>query len=106
MCDILYKSVWSLYNRIFKVDSPVAELNKYFLAQYLCHGTITPNTLLQRVISHNLSPIDCMFNSPTRPKASPDDGVTDSLKLLLYSEQFLKPYSDERYLAHLLVKSF
>ena len=74
--------------------------------QYICHGTIHPNTLLQRVISSNLSPINCIFNSPIRPKASPVDGVTDSLKLLLYSEQFLKPYSDERYLAHLLVKSF
>ena len=39
VCDILYKSVWSLYNRNFKVDSPVAELNKYFLMQYTPWGT-------------------------------------------------------------------
>ena len=33
-------------------------------------------------------------------------GITDSLQKLLYHANFIKPYSDEKYLVYLLAKSF
>ena len=64
-----------------------------------------PGTLIERVLSHGLSPINCIFNKLSLVN-SQNCGVVDSLKVLLSREQFLKPYSEEHVLVGLLTRAF
>ena len=100
---------------IFNESIPIVIKHYHFNIEYdQCHSCIMLytarrsvtlfwwilNLLTKRVISYNLSPIS-YFLRPARPKVSTNDGVIYLLKLLVCSEQFLKPYFDKSYLANL-----
>ena len=73
---------------------------------YVAQGTLIPGTIVSRRVTCGLSPINCVFNQIIKCNVSTESGIVDSLKGLLMSEHFLKPYSDEHVLASLLLKAF
>ena len=87
----------SLYNRIFKVESPV-------LSRFIFYGKTEPGTLLDRVVSMGETPTTPAFNAQHVPKTSVtnNDGLVDSIRHLLFTDTFTKPYSREHLLVHLL----
>ena len=108
--QVIQNNCLRLYSNIFKVDPPARELQSILLARYIINGSITKGTLLERVLKFGGNPIDTIFNkySLKRGDREPtdDDGVTDSLRYLLYHEDYNKPWSHEHILATLLTKAF
>jgi hypothetical protein len=103
--DIVNRNVLSLYNRIFKVESPARRLMQHLLSRFICYGKTVPGTLLDRVVSMGESPTKRAFNSQHVPKTSVtnNDGLVDSIRHLLFTDNFTKPYSHEHLkLVHLL----
>ena len=68
----------NLWRRIFKVDSPAADLNRYLLSVYLQHGVVYPNTLLGRLLAAGLNPINCAVDK-TNVKKGGGKGKMDLL---------------------------
>ena len=106
--EIIKTRAINLYRSIFIIDSPAKRLNILLLSRYLRHGLRIKGTLLDRVISSGTSPVLTMAGRhlnkcTTKPIA---DGVTDSLRLLIYSDQFNCRSSGEHVMASLLLKSF
>ena len=90
------------------VDSPTKDLNLYFLSLYLYNGTIVPDTLFSRLLAIGVSPVSCILYNYKYclPCFNHTNGHIDTLRNLLYNENFVKPYSDEHLLVYLLTKSF
>ena len=104
--DIVDRNVTSLFHRICNIPSPTRTLCMFNLSQYVLYGVLTPGSLLDRVVRSGHSPINLVINPPVNTNNVPYlDGHVDSLKVLLYHENFIKPYSDEHLLVHLLTTS-
>ena len=95
-----------LLNRIFSVESPVQSLTSHFMSLFLSHNILVPNTLVNRIVAFNLSPVRCAFTKYQSVVFKEESGLIDSLRYLLMCENFIKPYSDEHVLSVLLTKSF
>ena len=104
--SILEKSITSLYSRIFKLDNPLRDLCTYDLSVYMSCGHTVPGTITHRILQLGLSPIDCAFNKYRPCHTMCHDGVVDSLRQLIYHENYAKPWSDEYVLSVLLTKAF
>lgn len=104
--DLIKHYSSSLLHRIFKISSPVRELCSVFLSMFMTNGFRCPGTLVDRLLNFNVSPVHCLFSKPRACFNSERNGIDDSLRYLLSSEFFLKPYADEHILAVLLTKSF
>ena len=102
--DIVYRNVLSLYNRIFKVESPARRLMQHVFSRVICYGETVPGTLSDRVVYMGGSPTKRGFNSQHVPETSVtnNDGLVDSIRRLLFTDNFAKPYSHEHLLVHLL----
>ena len=102
--DIVNRSVLSLYSRIFKVESPARRLMQHLLSRFICDGETVPGTLLYRVVSMGESPSKRAFNLNQHvPQSSAtNDGLVDSIRHLLFTDNFNRPYSHEHLLVHLL----
>ena len=97
----------SLWNRLFSVNSPTTSLCSDLYGNYLQDGSIIPGTLLSKIIHSKLSPLSCaMSKCKYNHQYRTNNGVVDSLKLLLLSENFNKPYSDDHQMAIMLTRSF
>ena len=57
----------SLYNIIFKVESPARQLMQHLLSRFICYVDTVPGTLLDRVVSMGDSPTKRAFNSQHIP---------------------------------------
>ena len=89
----------SLFNRIVKVESPARLLLQHLLSRYIFYGKTVPGTLLDRVVSIGESPTKRAFHSQHVPKTS----VTKvSIRYLIFTDNFTKPYSHEHILVPLL----
>ena len=78
----------------------------FYLSQYVLYGVLTPGSLLDRVVRSGHSPINLVINPPVNINNVPYlDGHVDSLRVLLYHANFIKPFSDEHLLVHLLTTS-
>jgi len=105
--EVIKNNVLSLYYRIFQVASPTRDLCIELLSSYMCHGKLVAGTLIDKVVNMCQSPIKCAFNKTSLCNSIiPEDGVVDSLRYLLYHENFMKPYGNEHVLATLLTKAF
>ena len=100
---MLLKSVTSLYNRIFKINSPLRDLCVHDLSVYMSCGKTIPGTITHRITQLGLSPVDCAFTKHIPCHKSCNNGVVDSL---IHCDNFIKPWSDEYLLAVLLTKAF
>jgi len=90
-------------------DTPCRDLNIELLNSYLLFGEHTNGTLLHRLLDMGQSPV-CAALSNLSHNASinmhVDNGIIDSMKHLLYHENFIKFYSDEHVLLTLLTRAF
>ena len=93
-----------MYNKIFKVEIPARRLMQHLLSRFICYGETVPETLLDRVVSMGESPSKRAFNSQHVPETSVTNngGFVDSIRHLLFTDNFTKPYSHEHLLVHLL----
>jgi hypothetical protein len=103
---MLTKITASLYYRIFQVNCPTRDLCIYDLSQYICGGQIVPGTIIDRVIKYGLCPVKCAFEKYMPNSCYEPDGVVDSLRHLLYHDNYIKPWSSEYMLTTLLTKAF
>ena len=88
--DLISKNTLGFYNRKFNVDSPLLCMQKNLLEHYIISGCSYKNNVIDKVISMGFSPmaiaIDPVFKCT---------GLIDSLRYLLYQDNYIKPYSDE-----------
>ena len=106
--SVLAGRVLSLYNRMFKCESPLKDLNLFLLSKYLTTGSLIKGTILHRVVSMGESPVKSIFNyCPNKQCAgSINDGTVDSVKYLIHHTNYIKPWSTEYGLCKLLCKAF
>ena len=92
-----------MYNIIFKVENPARRLMQHLLSRFLCYDETVPGTLLDTVVSMGESPSKRAFNYQHVPESSAtNDGLVDSIRHLLFTDNFTRPYSHEHLLVHLL----
>ena len=103
--EVLEKKSLTLYNKIFRYSSPARDLN---MSEYFVHSRRYPGTLLDKIVSFGYSPAECAFAKRCNKYKykSVKDGVVDSLKTLIYTENFVKSWSSEHILTTLLLKAF
>jgi hypothetical protein len=108
VCELLQKNTVSLFSRIFKVDTPLRDLTSHFMSLYIDNHVIIPGTIVSTIVSMGLSVIKCAFmgDKPLPRSLSNDNGHIDSIRAMIFHENFIKPYSDEHTLVYLLTKSF
>ena len=110
--DVISKNTLGFYNRIFNVDSPLLCMQKNLLEHYIISGCSYKNTVIDKVISMGFSPmaiaIDPVFKCKIKLSYNfnEDAGLIDSLKYLLYQDNYIKRDSDEFTLVNLMTKSF
>ena len=109
--EVIQKNCMGLYRNIFKADTPARELQSVLLAKYISNGNIIKGTLLDRITKSGGQPLDIILNNgPFKSTEcdinTEDDGMIDSLRYLLYHEDYNKPWSQEHILATLLTKAF
>ena len=106
--DVIEKSTISLFNRVFCVDSPFRNVCVHLLALLLCKGIMIPGTLIHRIYCLGRSPVVTAFGSGNihERKGQCNDGVVDSMRTLLLSENFNVPGSSEHNLLSLLTRAF
>ena len=73
---------------------------QHLLSRFICYGETVPGTLLDRVVYMGESHIKRAFNYPQ--SSATNDGLVDSIRHLLFTDNFTKPYSHEHLLVHLL----
>lgn len=108
ICQQLDQNMLNLWNRIFCVTSPTSRLCSYLYSEYILHGSLAPGTLLSRIINNGYSPSICALK---KVKITPtnllcNNGIVDSLRMVLNSKTFNKAHSEDHYLAGLLCKAF
>ncbi|KAK2180202.1 hypothetical protein NP493_453g00018 [Ridgeia piscesae] len=106
--DIVNRNVLSLYNRILRVESPARRLMQHLLSRFIFYGETIHGTLLDMVVSMGESPTKRAFNSQHiyETSVTNNDGLVDSIRHLLFTDNFIKPYSHEHLLVHLLTTAY
>ena len=103
------RGILSLWYRICQVDNTARVLSNAMLCDYRNSRHLIPGTLIHRVVDAGFSSIKCLSIEQqfTAHRANNiHDGIVNSLRHLVYHENFVKPYSEEDILATLLVKAF
>ena len=76
---------------------------QHLLSRFICYGETVPGTLLDRVVSMGESSSKRAFNyQHVHESSATNDGLVDSIRQLLFTDNFTKPYSHEHLLVHLL----
>jgi hypothetical protein len=105
--SMVAKLTGSLYYRIFQENSPTRNLCVYHLSHFIVTGKAESGTIVDRLLTYGMCPIKSAFERTIPPNLSPErDAVMDSLKYLLFHENFIKPWSNEYLLTKLLTKAF
>ena len=105
--EVIAENAARLYHNIFQCDTPAKEFQCLLLSSYVLTGKAEIGTLLDRVIKAGHNPLNLIINKPTFSRhTTNEDGLVDSLRQLLYHENYQKPGSQEHILATLLTKSF
>ena len=100
------KHVLTLYNQIFRTLSPVRDINCYFLSDFILKNNFIHGTLLFRVIKLGVSPSKAAFDKTARNDDPVVDGFIDSIRQMALSENYVKPWSAERNILKLLLRSY
>ena len=97
----------NLYKHICSSYSAIQQLCFHSIYQYVCHNVIVPGTMLDRIVKLGYSPVSTAFNSPlVKHDTCDNDGLVNSLRNMIYSENFIKPWCDEHVFVKLLTKAF
>ena len=77
---------------------------QHLLSRFIFYGKTVRGILLDRLVSMGDSPTKRAYNSQHVPKTSVTntDGLVDSIRHLLFTDNFTNPYSHEHLLVHLL----
>ena len=97
----------SLLHRIGQTDTRARDLVTFMLSDYIVHGRCVPGTLISRVLDAGVSPTNVLFNRyvPITPQS--EDGVIDSIRLIMSSDNFTKSFgTDEQTMLRLITRSF
>ena len=105
--NLIKKSTSLLYiNRIFQTDTPLRDLCTYYLSMFILSGNTIKGTIIDRIVNFGLCPIKCAYDKNVRMHLnSQPDGIVESLKQLLYHDNYIKPWSDQHILTVLLTKA-
>ena len=96
----------SVFTRIFQNDSPTRNLCVYFIDLFITHNILIPGTLVNRIVDMGISPTSLIFSCCNSSKALyTADGLVDSLRCMLYNDNYIKPWSNEYLIVKLLTKS-
>ena len=78
------------------------------LSQFISKGTIVPGNIVSNILSMGLSPVQCAFNDSKfhPPNSINYNGHIDSIRAMVFHENFITPYSDEHTLVYLLTTYF
>ena len=107
ICDVINNKVLGLFNQIFTIcNSPVYELNCFFLTRFLSQDVITKGTLLSKIVDLKVSPIKAALNKIKFISEKRADGLTDSIRNIAFTVQYSNPFSMEHNLLNLLLRSF
>ena len=105
--NVIHRNIQSLFFRIFQVNTPLLHLQSVLLSKYLCKRKCIKGTLIDRLVKAGHDPLHLAFYKPAQyMKEQTEDGVVDSLKYLIFHENYIKPWSDEHFIATLLTKAF
>jgi len=99
------QSINSFYN-IMNSDTPAKELQLSLLVKYVVSGKTVTGSIIDSLVKYGVSPIKAALYKPTTKCRQPQDGVIDSLRQIVYSENYVKRWSYELLLTSLLTKSF
>ena len=87
--DVIKNNVLSVYFRSMQVNSPLKNLNMYFLYNYVMFNNLIPGTLVKKISDLGMCPIKQIFeNQKLKKKKEDSDGMIDSLRYLIYHENF------------------
>ena len=108
VADHIAVKTLSLFNRCFKTPSILTSLYSRLLAEYIILGQRNKDSIIDRIVDLGFSPVNVAFsNCRFRvPHYVPGDGIVDSLRYLVYHENFIKPWAEEHVLAVLLTRCF
>ena len=118
--EIIERDTQSLFHRIFKVNSPVRDLNVFLVAKQIVTGSSVKGTLVDRIMRMGLSPTGLIASGPAtgNPTCDPrvagqaaesrlaDCGLVDSLRYVLLHEDYNKPHGTMHHIAKLLTKVY
>lgn len=104
--DVINKSAKNLFHRIFQCDSPARDLQSRLLASYTESRKTIKGTLVDRLVSMGASPMTIAFTKPHKHVLFNSDGIIDSLRYMLFHDNYIHPKSNEHFLATLLLKAF
>ena len=79
----------------------------YFIDLFVTQNILIPGTLVNRIVDMGISPAGLIFPGCTNSSQSSStaDGLVDSLRFILHSDNYIKSRSNEYLLVKLLTKS-
>ena len=96
----------TLFRRLCATDSITRNLCLHFcLNKYIMHSTLIPGTIIDRIVGMGISPSSLLSDKCSSHKYLPADGLVDSLRAMLLSDNYIKPWSNEYILVKLLTRS-
>jgi hypothetical protein len=105
--NLIVRNTLNFYNRIFKVDSPVSSLQCKFLSSYICTGKLIKDTILYKIVNYGYSPLAVISRTERfHSNVNKSNGIIDSLRYLIHHDNYVKPWSDEYFMAKVLTKAF
>ena len=97
----------SVFKRVCINESPTKNLCLHLLSEYMYNGSRTPGTIVDRILKLGYSPVDVLLSNVCDIHDYViDNGAVDSLRTVLFNENFIKPWSDEYMLVKLSTRSF
>ena len=77
------------------------------LSDYILNKNLVPGSTVSRIVNLGLSPVNVIFIKVTQIHDNCyNDGIVDSLRRMIFSENFIKPWCNEHILVKLLTKAF
>ena len=77
------------------------------LSDYILNDNLVPGSTIARLVSLGFSPVNVIFNTiNSQHDSCINDGIVDSLRNMIFSEHFIKPWCHEYILVKLLTKAF
>lgn len=104
--DIIERSTVRLFKRLCNVNSPLQKLLFHCLALYIHNGVLIQGTIVERLVGLGLSPTNVLFFNEGIDCNVVSDGVVDSLRGILVSENFNVRTSAEHLLLDMLTRAF
>ena len=97
----------SLFPRIFQNDLPTRNLCVYFIDLFGTQNILIPGSLVNLIVDMGISPASLIFRGCTNSSQSSytPDSLIDSIRVMLYNDNYIKPWSNEYLLVKLLTTS-